>query len=188
MWQLGAALDPELGVGAREVALDGLERHIQLSGDFSVGPALGRELRDAELAGGQGFHAGAPRAPRARSGSLELAPRPGGQRPGAAAGGELKRPGKRVPGRRALTGPPQGRPKFRERVGALEQRWRVIKHGDRFPQQCKPFLPALCQPGGPQGDPERTRRAEHPHVGEFGICQLTRALALAKAQQCEHLA
>jgi hypothetical protein len=62
---------------------------------------------------------------------------------------------------------------------------RVSKHGHRFPQQGKAFRPAACQPGGPQGDPEGTRRAEYPHVGEFGIGQLTRVLALAKAQQCE---
>ena len=91
------------------MALNGLEGHIQLSGDFPVGASFGRELRDAELAGGQGRYAGAPRAPWPGAGGLELIVRPGGQWPGAAPGGELKRLGQRFPGRRALTGPPQGR-------------------------------------------------------------------------------
>jgi hypothetical protein len=49
--QLVAPLDAELGVRTGEVALDGFERHVQLVGDFSVGPARGRQLYDTQLPG-----------------------------------------------------------------------------------------------------------------------------------------
>jgi len=91
-------------------------------------------------------------------------------------------------GRGALAVPAQGRPEFGHRAGALKQRRRVVKRGHRFTKQRKAFLPAACQPGGPQRDPERARRAEHPHVSEFGVGQLTRMLALAQPQQRERRA
>ena len=49
--QLVAPLDAELGVRTGEVTLDGFKRHVEFVGDFSVGPALGRQLCDAQLSG-----------------------------------------------------------------------------------------------------------------------------------------
>ena len=49
--QLVAPLDAELSVCTGEVTLDGFERHVELVGDFSVGPALGRQLHDTQLSG-----------------------------------------------------------------------------------------------------------------------------------------
>ena len=131
---------------------------------------------------------GAPRPPRAGAGGLELLAGPGGQRPGAAAGGEVEGPGQRVAGCGALAVPAQGGAEFGQRVGALKQRGGVDKRGHRFAKQRKAFLPAACQTGGAQRDSERARRAEHPHVSEFGVGQLTRVLALAQPQQRERSA
>src|SRR5215467_10584988 len=100
--QLVATADPELGVGMGEVALDGLEGHVQLTGDLAVGAAVGGQPGDAQLTGGQRVYPGPPRTPRAGAGRPELVAGPGGQRPGATAGGQLERPGQRVPGRGAL--------------------------------------------------------------------------------------
>src|ERR1700742_3420608 len=49
--QLGAALDPELRVRAREVPLDRLEGNVELVRDLAFRAALGRAPYDAELAG-----------------------------------------------------------------------------------------------------------------------------------------
>jgi len=49
-------------------------------------------------------------------------------------------------------------------------------------EHCKPFLPAVCQPGRAQRDPERARRSDHAHVGEFGVGELARVLVLAQPQ------
>ena len=167
------------------MTLDGLEGDVQLTGDLAVGAAFGCQPGDAQLAGGQRVHPGAPRSPWAGAGGPEFVAGPGGQRPGAAAGGEVECPGQRVAGRGALAVPAQGRPEFGQRAGALKQRRGVVERGHRFTKQRKAFLPAACQPGGAQRDPERARRAEHPHVGELGVGQLTRLLALAQPQQRE---
>src|SRR5690348_9461850 len=71
-WELRATFDPELRVRAGEVTLHGLERHEELLGDLAVGAALGREMNDPQLAWREGLHAGAPLAPRAGAGRLEL--------------------------------------------------------------------------------------------------------------------
>ena len=167
------------------MTLDRLEGDVQLAGDLAVGAAVGGQPGDAQLAGGQRVHPGPPRAPRAGAGRPELVAGPGGQRPGAAAGGELERPGQRVPGRGALAVPAQGRAEFGQRAGALEQRGGVVKRGHRLAQQGQAFRAAAGQPGDPQRDPERARRAEHPHVGEFGVGQPHGVLALAQPQQRE---
>jgi len=49
--ELGAPLDSKLGVGAGEMTLDGFERHVELIGDFSIGPSRGSELHDTQLPG-----------------------------------------------------------------------------------------------------------------------------------------
>jgi hypothetical protein len=49
--QLVAPLNAELRICTGEVTLDGLERHIELVGDFAVGPTLSRQLHDAQLSG-----------------------------------------------------------------------------------------------------------------------------------------
>src|SRR6266545_134570 len=123
--QLAAAFDPELGVRTREVTLDGLERHIQLVGDLAVRVALGRQPYDAQLAGSERFHTDAPLASRAGAGGLELLARAGGQRPGAAAGGEVERLGERLARGSALASPTQRRPELGQRVGALEHCRRI---------------------------------------------------------------
>src|SRR6516162_5556183 len=87
--QLVAAADPELDVGVGEVALDGLEGHVQLTGDLAVGAAVGGQPGDAQLTRCQRVYPGAPRAPRAGSGRDELVAGPGGQRPGTAQGVQL---------------------------------------------------------------------------------------------------
>src|SRR4029077_7959402 len=115
--QLAAALDPELGVRAGQVTLDGLEGDVELTGDLAVGPAFGGKPGDPQLAGGQGLDAGAPGAPRAGARRLQLVAGPGGQRPGAAARGQIQRPGERITGRGAFAGPAQGRPQPRPRRG-----------------------------------------------------------------------
>ena len=114
---------------------------------------------------------------RGGAGRPELVADPGGQRPGAAASRELERPAQRVPGRGALTVPAQGRPEFGQRPGALEQRGGVVERGRRLAQQGQAFRAAAGQPGHPQRDPERARRAEYPHVGQFGVGQPDGVLA-----------
>src|SRR6476661_4433964 len=99
MGQLAAALDPELGVRACQVALDGLEGDVELTGDLAVGSAFGGKPGDPQLAGGQRLDTGAPRSSRAGACRLQLVAGPGGQRPGAAARGELQRLGERITGR-----------------------------------------------------------------------------------------
>ena len=74
----------------------------------------------------------------------------------------------------ALAVPAQGCAEFGQRAGALKQRRGVIKRGHRFAKEGKAFVSAAGQPGGAQRDPEGTRRAEQPHVGEFGVGQLAR--------------
>lgn len=68
-WALAAAFDPELGVGAGQMTLDRLEGHVQLAGDFTIGAAFGCQPGDAQLAGSQRLHPGAPRASAALSSS-----------------------------------------------------------------------------------------------------------------------
>jgi hypothetical protein len=46
-----ATLNPELGVCTSEVTLDSFERHVELVGDFSIGPTLGHQLYDTQLSG-----------------------------------------------------------------------------------------------------------------------------------------
>ena len=179
------ALDPELGVDACEVALDGLERHVELVRDLAVGAALGREPGDAELAGGQRFHARAPRASRAGAGRLELVARPGRQRSGAAAGGEVERLGEGVACGGAFAAAAQGRAERGKGVGALEQRGRAIERGHRLAQQPKARVASARQPGDAQRNPQRARRPEHTHVGQLGVGQLARAVALSEAQERE---
>jgi hypothetical protein len=181
--QLCATLDPELGVHACEVALDRLQGHEQLTGDFAVGAALGGKPGNAQFAGGQRFDASAPRAPRAGACRLQLVAHPGRERPGAAPDGQIQPPGERLAGRGAFTGSPQGRPEFRQRVGPLKQRRRAAEHGYRLLKQFQPFRTAARQPGGPQGDPQRTRRAEHPHVSQLGFGKLARTGTLAQPQE-----
>src|SRR5262245_48291030 len=67
-----AASDCELVVGAREVTLDCLERHVQLVGDLAVGTAVCGEPHDAQLGGRQCLETGAPRASRPGAGGLQL--------------------------------------------------------------------------------------------------------------------
>src|SRR5262249_11883347 len=89
--QLGAAFDSQLDVRAREVTLDGLERHEEPISDLAVGVAVGRKLHDMELPGAQGFQARAPLAPRACARGPEFLAHPICQRSRAAAGGEFER-------------------------------------------------------------------------------------------------
>ena len=172
-------------VGAGQVTLDRLEGDVQLAGDLAVGAAVGGQPGHAQLAGGQRVHPGPPRAPRAGAGRPELVADPGGQRSGAAAGRELERPGQRIPGRGALAIPAQGRAEFGQRASALEQRGGVVKRGRRLVQQGQALRAAAGQPGHPQGDPERARRAECPHVGQFGVGQPYGVPRSAQAQQRE---
>jgi hypothetical protein len=67
-----APLDAELGVRTGEVTLDGLECHVEFVSDFSVGPALGRQLHDAQFSGTQRFQACAPFPPWARASGFEI--------------------------------------------------------------------------------------------------------------------
>src|SRR5262245_8337316 len=70
--QLAAALDRELAVDAGEVALDRLQRHVQLVGDLPVRAPVGCEPRDAELARRERLDAAPELAPRSRAGRVQL--------------------------------------------------------------------------------------------------------------------
>src|SRR5262245_8240371 len=118
--ELGPAADPELAVGAGEVTLDGLEGHVQLLGDLAIRAALGRQPRDAELARGERLGPGPPRAPRTGAGGVELLPRAPGERPGAAARGQVERVGERLARIGAPAGATQPRAPLGQRVRPLE--------------------------------------------------------------------
>lgn len=70
--QLVAGRDPELLVAVREVDFDGSERNEERLCDLAVGHALGHKSGDAELAWGEGMHAGAPYLPANGQTLLEL--------------------------------------------------------------------------------------------------------------------
>jgi len=163
--------------------LDGLERDVELVGDLAVGAALGREAHDAQLAGGQRLHAGAPFAARAGAGCAQLLACAGAQRPRAAAGGELERLGERFARLHALSGAAQCRPKLRERPRSLQQRRRPPKADHGFGQQLEAAPAAVRESGDAQRDPQRARRAKLPHVGQLGVCQLARGLVVPEPQQ-----
>src|SRR5262249_60717433 len=83
--ELGAAGDAELPVGAGEVALDGLDRQVELLGDLTVrAPVLG-QTDDAQLARCQRLDADAPVAARTRTGDAQLFAGAGHERAGAPA-------------------------------------------------------------------------------------------------------
>src|SRR3974377_2329986 len=98
--------------------LDCLEGPVQVIGDLAAGAAFGGQPGYAQRAGGQGVHPGAPRTARAGAGGLELVTGPGGQRPGAAAGGEVECPGQRVAGWGAAGVPAAGWTAFGKRGAA----------------------------------------------------------------------
>src|SRR5262245_19284372 len=73
--ELRPPLDPERPVGPREMALDGLDRHVERVGDLAVGAALGGEPSDAQLARRERLDAGAPYAAGPCAGRVELGAR-----------------------------------------------------------------------------------------------------------------
>src|SRR3954471_8814005 len=80
-----AAGEVELGVGAREVYLDGLEADVELLRDLGVAAALAGEAGDAALARPQRVDARAHEPPRPRAGGAQLLERALGDAVGAAA-------------------------------------------------------------------------------------------------------
>ena len=107
-----------------------------------VGAAFGCQPSDAQLAGVSAStpvrHGRRGRAPAALSSSRAQAA--SGRAPQPAARSSAWARGSSGSG--ALAVPAQGRAEFRERVGALEQRGRAIKHGHQFAEQRNAFLPA----------------------------------------------
>src|SRR5215475_15558599 len=98
-----ASVDAKLSICTGEVTLDGFERHIELVGDFSVGPTIGRQLRDTQLSRTQGLQACAPLATWACAGGFEFLTGACCQRSGAAPGRKVQSLGKRFA--RGGTGP-----------------------------------------------------------------------------------
>ena len=105
--KLAAVFDAELGVCTREVPFDGLQRHVELEGDFAVGATPGGEPHDVQLPGAQRFQARAPRAPRAGAGGFEFFSHTRCQRAGAAAACKVESLGERLARGGAVTSPAQ---------------------------------------------------------------------------------
>ena len=181
--KLGPARYPELGVGAGEVAFHRFQGHVQLVGDLAVGAALGRQGRDPQLARGEGLHTGAPLAPGARPGGLELLAGPAGQAASAAADGQLQRLGERLTGSGAPTGAAQRRPQLGQRIGKLEPGRGTPEAGHRFVEQLDAELAPSCESGNARCHSQRPRGGEHAHVGQLRLRHPVRGIALAEPQQ-----
>jgi hypothetical protein len=120
--ELFACLDVELAVAVGEVHLDGAEGDEEGLRDLLVGVALGGELDDAELGGGERIAAGLCDAAGAGAGEAELVACLVDERGGAAAVGEVGALGENLPGVGALAGPADG-------TAEVDQGARVLEAG-----------------------------------------------------------
>src|SRR5262252_802689 len=103
--QLAPTGDLELGVGAREMALDRLERDVELVGDLAICAAFGRQPRDAKLARRQRLDALAPRTSRSRADGVQFLAYASGQWRRSTARGEVERLAEEIARLGALAGP-----------------------------------------------------------------------------------
>ena len=165
------------------MGLDGLGSHVKAVRDLPVGPALCGQPCDAQLARGEGVHAVAAFPPRAATCGGQLLVGPASQRPGPAAGRQVKRLGERGPGSDPLPGPPQRCSQFGQGLRSLKQGRGILQDLDRLAQQPQPGCSALRQARDTQGDPERSPSAEYARVSELGSRQRPRAFALTEQQQ-----
>src|SRR5262245_23861578 len=162
--ELSSAFDAQLRVGAREVAFDGLERHVQLVGDLAIRPTAAGEPYDAQLARRQRLDAGAPRTSRPGPGCLELFARASREWTGTTAGREVERFDKRLACGRTLAVPAQRRSQLRQGVPPLEHSWRAPENSHGLRKELERGAAPLGKSCGAQGDSKRSRRAERSDV------------------------
>lgn len=143
--QLEPGADPELLVGAAQVALDGLLGHEQCLCDLTVGAPIRRLTAHPRLRCSQ-----RPRpselSPRStpRPG-LQLGPRPFDQPEGTAFASQLHRPPLSVSALASPARPAQFCTELGERVSQLQTRGTVFEDRDCFLEQRQALVSADCQ-------------------------------------------
>ena len=102
-WELLASVDVELLEDVPDVCFDRALGDEQTFGDLPIGPSLGGEAGDAELAGGQGLDAGEDRLAWTTAGGEEFLAGTRRERDGARAMGYLETVSEMVAGLDAVT-------------------------------------------------------------------------------------
>lgn len=178
--ELGSGADAELFVRSAEVELDGARGHDELSGDVVVGQALGGELGDASLGGGQCVGSGASGAAGARSGAAQVGQDLFGEGGRSAALGDLGRAVQRLARIGALPAPEMGGAEVAEHVRAGELRRRAVEDLCGFPEVVELVLVVAQGGSGAQRERYRARGAERAGERELLFDELSRLVGVAK--------
>jgi len=156
------------------VSFDGPGGDEQVLGDVTVGPAVGGELGDAALAGGQRVEPAEDEPPWPPAGGDQFGAGPLGQRQRAAAVGEVERGPEDLAAFCPVSGPPEECPKVGHSAGVLQPRTGALEHAYRLAQQLGAALSALGEAGRAQGNPERAGAVVGPGQRDLLSCERPR--------------